>query len=209
MCSRFDILSFYHSEILPINASSWLDPWSVNTFRVELSILPTLYVTVRMFWRTPSWNTDIWSKINVNSSTCLLCVKLASTNANRRSFTAASDHPTCSSTNLIFSCHSSKFSNPCAYKYTAQILVLLRPSSAQVLSASISAHRFFKSSIALSCLKLRDSRKYPTLNVWSSLFLPLSHAWLPFSLKVIAFAVFHHLLVAWDILRSCDIQIHI
>ena len=35
--------------------------------------------------------------------------------------------------------------------------------------------------------------------LWSSLFSPLLHARLPFLLNVLAFAVYHYLLVDWDI----------
>ena len=72
----------------------------------------------------------------------------------------------------LFQCHPHhfsllmNFSNSCASKYTTPIFVVRRPSSVQVLSVATSVHRFCKSSIALSCIMLRDYRKATNLNFW-------------------------------------------
>ena len=55
---------------------------------------------------------------------------------------------------------------------------------------------------------LLDIRAIDAYILWSLLFLPLLHARLTFSLKRTCFWRFHYLLVAWDSLRSCDLQIH-
>ena len=108
-------------------------------------------------------------KFDFNSSLLLLCVKLAYPNAAWSSFNAASSHPTWSSSDLSFSLHSVHFSNPCASKSTVRIFVVWRLSLSQVLSAAKSSHSFCRSSTSLSCLTLRDSRKFPTLNIWDKL----------------------------------------
>ena len=66
----------------------------------------------------------------------------------------------------VFPSTQEKFSNPCTSKFTTQIIVARRPSSAQLLSMATLTHNFCKSYTGLSCLKLRKSRKAPTLNVW-------------------------------------------
>ena len=54
---------------------------------------------------------------------------------------------------------------------------------------------------SLERLSLPDIRAIDAYILWSSLFLPFSHARLPFSLKRNFFRRFHYLLVAWEILR--------
>ena len=61
----------------------------------------------------------------------------------------------------------------------------------------------------LDRLSLPDIRAIDAYIFQSSLFLSLSHTRLLFSLKRTWFRRFHYPLVAWDILQSCDLQIHI
>ena len=95
----------------------------------------------------------------------------------------------------LFQCHPHhfsllmNFSNSCASKYTTPIFVVRRPSSVQVLSVATSVHRFCKSSIALSCIMLRDYRKATNLNFWGIVMdiweakspHTLSYTYIPFS----------------------------
>ena len=112
MRSQSDILFLSRSVIFSTSTSIWIYPWSVNPLRVGASIFFTLSVTVRMFWRTPSWNTDNSSKINVNSSLWLFCVKIASPNLTLSYFIFSSAHPTCSIAALIFLATQESFPTP-------------------------------------------------------------------------------------------------
>ena len=168
MRRQYMILYFSCSKICSTNASIWLEPWSVKPVRLYASIFSTLSIRVQMFCRNPSWNTYNLSKINVNSSSFLFYVTLASPNATWSSITAVTAHFTCFSATLRFSCHSGKFSHPYASKSTKRMFVVRRPLSDQVLSTATSAHRFCNSSTVLSCIKLRDYKKYPTLKSFIS-----------------------------------------
>ena len=129
--------------------------------RVYASVLPTIYITVRMFWITPFWNIENLSKVKVNSSLCLFCVKCIISQLNLKLLYIR----LCPLYLLII---RPQFSNPCAFNFSTPRFFIRRPSLDQVLSAETSAHIFCKRSTTLYYLKLKEYRKAPTLNVWGT-----------------------------------------